>query len=191
MEDRGRPAGCGSRPRGTAAGAQDAERLTPRTGVPSAVRAGPAAATGAGAALTFSTGVSIFWVALGIVVVASGAGAPPGITFKAAPPLSSALCLCCQLIRREPPQSRARPTRARAVEAAVADTQFRRANEYNGSVYVLRIPSAMIPRRLLEATDDPRGMWLCRTSLSIEYCGVERFDLPEIQPQFEVIASSR
>lgn len=72
----------------------------------------------------------------------------------------------------------------------VADTRYRQVNGWPHSVYVLRIPAALIPRRMLSAQDDPEGMWLCGANLSIEHCGVERFEF-QVVPQGKIFASSK
>ena len=59
--------------------------------------------------------------------------------------------------------------------AAVADTQFRRANEYHGSVYVLRIPRECVDRSQLESLGN--NCWQYRRSITVDHCGVDRFDL--------------
>jgi len=78
-------------------------------------------------------------------------------------------------------------------QPTVADTRFRQLNNWRDSVYVLRIPAAIVPRKTLEATDDPRGMWLCRANLAIESCAVECFELaPEtFEVRAEIVATSK
>jgi hypothetical protein len=59
----------------------------------------------------------------------------------------------------------------------VADTRYRQLKrQYSGSVYVLRIPAALIPRRRLVPAPDAQGMWILDTAIAIEHCAVERFD---------------
>jgi len=78
-------------------------------------------------------------------------------------------------------------------QPTVADTRFRQLNNWWDSVYVLRIPASIIPRSQLEATEDPRGMWLCRANLAIESCAVECFELaPEtFEVRAEIVATSK
>ena len=78
-------------------------------------------------------------------------------------------------------------------QPTVADTRYRQLNHHLGPVYVLRIPAAIVPRKTLEPTEDPRGMWLCRANLAIESCAVECFELDPTEPEvkYEVIARSR
>ena len=78
-------------------------------------------------------------------------------------------------------------------QPTVADTRYRQLNSWTATVYVLRIPAHIIPRAHLTATEDPRGMWLCRSNLSIAHCGVEAFELDPTEPEvkFEVFATSR
>ena len=74
-------------------------------------------------------------------------------------------------------------------QPTVADTRYRQLNHHLGSVYVLRIPASIIPRSQLEATADPRGMWLCRANLAIQHCGVELFELAPAEG--EIVATSK
>lgn len=74
----------------------------------------------------------------------------------------------------------------------VADTRYRQLAAWELPVYVLRIPGGLVPRDRLEATEDPEGMWLCRSNLEIAHCGVERFEMPaeSMEPQFTVVAQT-
>jgi len=78
-------------------------------------------------------------------------------------------------------------------QPTVADTRYRQINHHMHTVYVLRIPAAIIPRHSLEATEDPRGMWLCRANLSIAHCAVEAFELaPQaFEVRAEIVATSK
>ena len=57
------------------------------------------------------------------------------------------------------------------------DDHFRRAHNWLKPVYVLRIPADLIDRKHLKRVND--HLYEYRNSLTIEHCGVERFELAE------------
>ena len=74
-------------------------------------------------------------------------------------------------------------------QPTVADTRYRQLKNHTQAVYVLRIPASIIPRKQLETTTDPAGMWLCRADLAIQHCGVELFELAPAEG--EIVATSK
>jgi len=57
------------------------------------------------------------------------------------------------------------------------DDHFRRAHNWLKPVYVLRIPAGLIDRKYLKRASD--HLYEYKASLTIEHCGVERFELAE------------
>jgi len=57
------------------------------------------------------------------------------------------------------------------------DEHFRRAHNWTKPVYVLRIPADLIDRKYLKRVDP--HLYEYKDSLTIEHCGVERFELAE------------
>jgi hypothetical protein len=57
------------------------------------------------------------------------------------------------------------------------DDHFRRAHNWTKPVYVLRIPAALIDRKYLKRAGE--HLYEYKNSLTIEHCGVERFELAE------------
>lgn len=59
------------------------------------------------------------------------------------------------------------------------DDHFRRAHNWTKPVYVLRIPRELIDRKYLNRVSD--HLYEYKSSLEIEHCGVERFELDPSQ----------
>lgn len=57
------------------------------------------------------------------------------------------------------------------------DDHFRRAHNWLKPVYVLRIPADLVDRKHLKRVTD--HLYEYKASLTIEHCGVERFELAE------------
>jgi hypothetical protein len=57
------------------------------------------------------------------------------------------------------------------------DDHFRRAHNWKKPVYVLRIPSSLVDRKHLKRITP--HLYEYKDSLTIEHCGVERFELAE------------
>ena len=88
----------------------------------------------------------------------------------------------------------ARPVLYLYARPTVADTRFRQLTHSIDTVYVLRIPSDLVPRSQLTAAPDPEGMWIYSQSIALPHCGVERFEIDTtVEPPVEMItvATSR
>jgi hypothetical protein len=57
------------------------------------------------------------------------------------------------------------------------DNHFRRAHNWTQPVYVLRIPSHLVDRKYLKRVNE--HLYEYKNSLTIEHCGVERFELAD------------
>jgi len=63
--------------------------------------------------------------------------------------------------------------------------------DYDHTVYVLRIPRALVPGQLTPVAEDPDQAWICRHSLQIDHCGVESWAVELAPAQAQVIAQSK
>ena len=57
------------------------------------------------------------------------------------------------------------------------DTHFRRTHNWTRPVYVLRIPADLVDRKYLKRVND--HLYEYKSSLTIDHCGVERFELAD------------